>query len=557
MDPRIQQESPKDDATSPPERRSESERRSQTSSVGRCNNRAMAVEAPAGRLAELTIASSLASDLGSGQPLEHGLRTCWLSLAVADALGLAASARSCVYYVALLRFLGCILDASETAMMAGGDDLGFNEVMGPMFTAQRGEGTRYFVRRLGADLRLHRRVGLVARALSDPGAEHRSLSGHCEVGARFAGQLGLPDAVRHALAHAYERWDGKGHPDGLAGDEVPLAVRIVAAARDVELWSRLSGWPAAAEVLRRRRGHGYDPAVADALLDDGARALAAIPDDVRAGVLDAEPSPVLAIADREIDRALEAVAYFADLKSVFFRGHSTGVARLVSAAAGIAGLSREEVTRLGRAALVHDVGRVGVPSGIWDRPGTLVATDWERVRMHSYLGERVLEGCSLLEPFAAIAGRHHERLDGTGYHRGVAGDQLAVSARLLAVADAYHAMTEERPHRQALTQPQATAALRDEVDAGRFGEADVRAVLDAAGQSPRPARVARPAGLTEREVDVLRLIARGHSNKEVARQLGISPKTVGHHVEHIYAKAAVTTRVGATLFAMEHGLLAS
>lgn len=161
------------------------------------------------RLAELTVALSLATDLGTGQPMEHGLRTCWLSVATAEALGMDAPARSCVYYVALLRFLGCTSDASETAAMAGGDDVAFNASMAPVLMASRGESTRYFVRHLAEDLPLPRRLGRVARALSDPGAGHRSLAQHCEVGARLATRLGLDPDVRLALAHAYERWTAR------------------------------------------------------------------------------------------------------------------------------------------------------------------------------------------------------------------------------------------------------------------------------------------------------------------------------------------------------------
>ena len=199
-----------------------------------------------GRTAELTVALSLATDLGTGQPMEHGLRTCWLSLAVSDALGLDAATRSCVYYVALLRFVGCTSDASETAVLAGGDDVAFNAAMGPMLMAQPGESMRYFVRHLAEDLPLHRRAGRVVRAMTDPGMGRRSLAGHCEVAARLAVRLGMAESVCQALAHAYERWDGKGHPAGLAGDEVPVAVRVVTAARDAELWERQAGWAAAA-----------------------------------------------------------------------------------------------------------------------------------------------------------------------------------------------------------------------------------------------------------------------------------------------------------------------
>lgn len=506
-------------------------------------------------MAELTIALSLATDLGTGQPIEHGLRTCWLSLATAEALGLDAAMRSCVYYTALLRFVGCTSDASETAVLAGGDEIAFNAAMAPMLLAQPGESMRYFVHHLAEDLPLHRRVGRLARAMADPGAGSRSLSGHCEVAARLAGRLGMGESVCNAMAHAYERWDGKGYPEGLVGEEVPVAIRVVAVARDVELWSRQAGWPAAADVLSHRRGHAYDPTVVDALLGGGQGWIAEMGDDVCAAVLDAEPAPILTMEAEALDDALAAVADFADLKSPFFRGRSAGVAALAVDAARAAGMAAADAAALGRTALAHDVGRVGVPSGIWDRAGPLSAEQWERVRLHPYLSERVLHRSAVLAPFAEVAARHHERVDGSGYHRGASGDQLALSARLLGAADAYHAMGEDRPHRPARSPADTAAQLLDEVDAGRFGRVEVDAVLEAAGQASRPARVARPAGLTEREVDVLRLIARGHANKDVAATLGISPKTVGHHIEHVYAKSGVTTRAGATLFAMEHGLL--
>jgi HD-GYP domain-containing protein (c-di-GMP phosphodiesterase class II)/DNA-binding CsgD family transcriptional regulator len=509
-----------------------------------------------GRLAELTIALSLATDLGTGQPLEHGLRTCWLSLKAAEALGLADPERSCVYHVALLRFLGCTSDASEAAVFAGGDDVAFNATFAPMLNAQSGESVWFLVRHLAADRPLRRRIGRVARALGDPGGGRRSLSAHCEAASRLASRLGLPASVCDSLAHAYERWDGKGFPDGLAGDEVPMAIRVVSAARDAELWARQAGWVTAAEVLARRRGCAYDPAVIDALSGDGQAWLAGIGDDPCAAVLDAEPAPVLTVDDSRIDSALSAVADFADLKSPFFLGHSTGVALIAGEAATAAGLSGEDAATLRRAGLVHDVGKVGVASGIWDHPGPLSADQWERVRLHTYLGERVLSRCRLLEPYTAIAARHHERVDGSGYHRGLAGNQLGVGARILAAADVYHALIEARPHRPALTPAAAATRLLDEVDGSRLGRAEVDAVLAVAGQASRPPHIDRPAGLTEREVDVLRLIARGQANKQVAATLGIAPKTVGRHIEHIYAKAGVTTRAGATLFAMEHGLLA-
>jgi HD-GYP domain-containing protein (c-di-GMP phosphodiesterase class II) len=478
-----------------------------------------------------------------------------MSLAAAAQLGLDVDARSCVYFVALLRFLGCTSDASDAAVLAGGDDVAFNAAMAPMLMAGPGGVMRHFVRHLAEELPVHRRAGRVLRALADPEAGRRSLSQHCEVAARLAARLGMSGSVCDALAHAYERWDGKGHPSGLSGEEVPIAVRIVTVARDAELWTRQAGWSAAAEVLADRRGHAYDPAVVDVVVQGGERWLGALGDDSSGAVLEAEPAPMATIPVERFDAALAAIADFTDLKSPWMRGHSPGVARLVVDAAAAAGMPAPDGALLGRAALVHDVGRVGVASGIWDRPGRLSVEQWERVRLHPYLTERVLHRCAALAPLAEVASRHHERMDGSGYHRGATGQQLDVGARLLAAADCYHAMTEDRPHRSALTAAAAASQLLADVDAGRFGRIEVDAVLAAAGQATPKAPVADRAALTDREVEVLCLIARGRANKQVAAALGISAKTVGHHIEHIYAKTGVTTRAGATLFAMEHGLL--
>jgi HD-GYP domain-containing protein (c-di-GMP phosphodiesterase class II) len=296
--------------------------------------------------------------------------------------------------------------------------------------------------------------------------------------------------------------------------------------------------------------------VVEVFLDDGRGWLDDVSDDPCAQVLEAEPAPVVTLEAVSLDDALGAVGDFADLKSPWFRGRSAGVAALAAAAAELSGLAGEQVDGVRRAAMVHDVGRVGIASGIWDHRGPLTAEHWERIRLHPYLSERVLQRCTLLAPYAATAGRHHERADASGYHRGLSGDQLTTGEQVLAVADSFHAMTEARPHRPALPPNGAAAALRDEVSAGRFAPGPVEAVLAAAGEATTPFRVARPANLTEREVDVLRLLARGRSNRAIGAELRISPKTVGHHVQHIYAKAGVNTRAGAALFAMESGLLA-
>jgi HD-GYP domain-containing protein (c-di-GMP phosphodiesterase class II) len=207
------------------------------------------------------------------------------------------------------------------------------------------------------------------------------------------------------------------------------------------------------------------------------------------------------------------------------------------------------------AALLHDLGRVSVPNGIWEKPGPLSVGEWERVRLHSYYTERVLERSPALARLAPLAGSHHERLDGSGYHRRATAAQLGAGARALAVADVFDAMTHDRPHRGALDARRARAELGAMVGAGRLDKRAADAVLEAAGAAPTGARQGHPAGLTDREVEVLRLLANGKTNREIAAALVITEKTAGHHVEHIYAKADVSTRVGAALFAMRHDLV--
>jgi HD-GYP domain-containing protein (c-di-GMP phosphodiesterase class II) len=496
---------------------------------------------------------SLATDLGTGQPMGHGLRTCVRSVQLARELGLDDDGVRDVHQVALLRFLGCSGDASETATTVGGDNLSFFAAMAPVLMGSPREQAGRLVRSVGSGLPATRRVRKVAGALSDPSGGHRSLSAHCEVAARLGSRLGLEDGVLHALAHAYERWDGKGAPDGLAGDEVPVAVRIVSVARDAELLTRLAP-DEAPELLRARRGRAYDPAVVDALLAgphespaDGAGAWDAM--------LAVEPEPVRSLDPADVDRVLEAVADFADLYSPWTRGRSPRVASLARDAARTMGLSGPEAHGVWRAALVQDVGRVGVPAGIWDHPGALDPDAWEQVRLHPYLTERVLARCGGVGDIGALAGAHHERLDGSGYHRGAASDALTAPVRVLAAADVLVALGEERPHRPARDAPEAVEALREEVASGRLDAAAVDAVCSAAGHQGAPARREWPRGLTDREVDVLRLIARGRTNREVAGELHLSPKTVGRHVENLYVKVGVSSRAAAALFAMEERLL--
>jgi len=378
---------------------------------------------------------------------------------------------------------------------------------------------------------------------------------HAALAKGLAAELGLADSVCDALGVAYEQWDGKGWPGTLGGQDIPVAARLAALAEYTEVAHRVRGVDAARELARRRAGVQFDPALVECLVADA--------DDIFGGldeistwtaVIEAEPALAVQLSDDEFDSALLAIANFVDLKSPYTLGHSQAVAALAAAAGTDLGLDVADVRALRRAGLVHGFGRLGVSNGIWDKPGPLTTGQWERVRMQPYLTGRMLQQSAALAPLGALGVQHRERLDGSGYPRGLSGSAISRPARVLGAVDAYQSMREPRPYRPARTAEEAAARLRAEVKEGRLDGDAVTAVLSAAGH-----RVGRrregPAGLTAREVDVLRLLARGLSNKEIAAQLVISPKTARNHIEHIYSKTGETSRVGASLFAMQHGLL--
>jgi HD-GYP domain-containing protein (c-di-GMP phosphodiesterase class II)/DNA-binding CsgD family transcriptional regulator len=506
------------------------------------------------RLAELVAALSLGVDLGFGQPMEHVLRECMIALRLADRIGLDEAERSTVYYTALLVGVGCHADAHEQAKWFG-DDIALKSTKYDRdFRTLR--ATAAMVSRVGSgNPPLHRfRVGLEF-AISG----HRDLDGmvdrHAEIARALAQRLGLPDAVQEAVGASYEQWDGKGWPVGLEGDRIPVAARLTQFAEFVEVAHRLGGIDAALKLAEQRAGLQFDPGLSAALRADPEGILGGL-DSVHTwkAVVDAEPALRVNLSGDSFDAALLAIADFVDLKSPYTLGHARAVADLAAATADQLGLPEEDKRLLRRAGLVHDLGRLGVSNAIWDKPGPLGAGEWERVRLHPYLTERMLQQSEALAPLGAIAVQHRERLDGSGYPKGLSGGAITRHARILGAVDAYRSMLEPRPYRPRLSPDEAAAELRADVRAGRLDGEAVAAVLAAAGH-PVGRRREWPARLTTREVDVLRLVARGLSTKQIAAELVITPKTARNHIEHIYTKIDASSRVAAGLFATEHGLL--
>jgi HD-GYP domain-containing protein (c-di-GMP phosphodiesterase class II) len=506
------------------------------------------------RTAELIAALCLGTDLGMAFPFEHGLHTTLIAMRLAGRLGVDRETAEQTYYACLLSHAGCTTEAHVAAEVFGGSlTASLNPVM-------YGSGRDVLRALLGAlpdpGSPVLMRAAQTARRLPRMAREQRpAIAAACEVAGMLADQVGAPSAVPGLLADLTERWDGRGPLHRARGEQIPLPMRIVHVAMDAALQRLLGGEEHVVRLMRERADHAFDPEIAACLVAERTEILAL---DGSASawdeVLAVEPPPPLMLERQALARGLAAMGRFADLISPYLAGHSAGVAELAGAAAQRCRVDATGVTAIRRAALLHDLGRVAVHARIWQKPGPLTAAEWEQVRLHAYQTERVLSRSQFLTALSPVAGAHHERLDGSGYHRGAAGAELGFPARLLAAADAYHAMTEPRPHRGPLPPERAAHTLAEEASAGRLDPDAVTAVVEAAGYAAP--RLERPAGLTEREAEVVALLARGLQTKQLARALGISAKTADRHIQNAYRKLGVSTRAAATLFAMEHGLVA-
>lgn len=510
------------------------------------------------RLAELLASISLATDLAHDVPAESALRDALLAVKLATLAGWSAADISDVYYLALLYHIGCTGAVAAQSRLGGGDDINVRRWMSEADYADRPGMMRVAATKIaphwGATGWPQGIAGLATAERNLPGA----LASTAEVASILSQRLGASPAVTGSLSHAYGRWDGKVFTSLPSGTGLSAAARLVHLVHVAQVHAQVGGIAAADAVVRRRSGAEFDPELAKLWLENSheiSRTLAA--DSVWDMALEAEPDPHRGVGASHLDEVSRALADFVDLASQFTRGHSRCVARLAEAAGKAAGLGLVEVATLRRAGDVHDLGMLGVPNRVWTRRGPLSPVDWERVRMHAYHTQRILGLASPLRPVADLAAMHHERLDGSGYHRGLQAGSLSPAARILAVTEVYQAMREERPWRPALAPDEATRQLRNEIAARRLDAAAVDAVLTAAGQPGLGSRsaVAWPAKLTDREVDVLRVLAVGLPNKQIAVELHVSEATVKTHIINIYGKIGVNTRAGATLFALEHDLL--
>ena len=508
------------------------------------------------RLAELVAAFALGQDNAFGQPLGSRLRACVVAARLAESIGLSAADRETVYWVAQLRYLGCTGHAHEVAAVFGDEIALRSQSLVSDFTDPR-EVLPAIVRTAGsAHSGVRRAKDVVAMLAGGRAYMQMNFQTGCEVADALLVRLRMSDEVRKSLRYTFERWNGRGFPNGAKGTSIPLPMRIVDLCQDLEVLARVQG-PDNAIATVRRRGGVYDPEVVDASTSLGPDVFFELDKlDPWDEALAAEPEPQRVLSGSALDDALLVAADFIDLKSPYTAGHSRGVATLAAAAAEHMGLDSTAVREVRRAALVHDFGRTAVPNSIWDKPGPLTRSEMDRVQLHPMLTEQILRRCTGLAALVPAASCHHEKLDGSGYAKGLSGSGLSPAARIVAVADCYHAMTEDRAHRPALSASQAAVELRAMVEAGLLDESAADGVLQAAGHiGTATKRRKYPAGLTDREVQVLRLAVQGWTVRQIAQELVISPKTAGHHIQHIYTKIGVSTRGAAALFAIENDLV--
>jgi HD-GYP domain-containing protein (c-di-GMP phosphodiesterase class II) len=507
------------------------------------------------RLAELLTGLSLVADIGMGlSPGEAG-RATLVAMELAGVAG--ADEPSDVYYTTLLQHVGCTGYAHEAAVMLGGDEIAVKRAALRTDFGSPRDIFRSYLPHLAPTAGVLTRVRAAGTAAVRAREIVRGYSrSNCEVAAQTAGRIGLGEGVRAALLEVYEQWDGKGGPRGVGGDAIALPARIAQVAVTASLFHTIGGREAAIEAISRRAGAALDPELVGLVCAGPDRILGLLDTaDVLAMAVQIEPRPFIRVSELGLDRVCRAFGDAVDLKTPLHHGHAAGVAELAAGAAGRLALGPHEIAELRRAGYVHDLGRAAVPNGVWEHDGPLSWVQEEQVRVHPHYSERVLARCGPLAPLAALAASHHERLDGSGYHRQLRAGGLGTAARVLSAADAFQAMTQTRAHRPARSADEAASVLASEARAGRLDADAVRAVVEAAGRPSPALRPPRPAGLTERQMEVLRLVAQGLSNPDIARRLVISRRTAEHHVQDVYAHIGVSSRAGAALFAMEHDLL--
>lgn len=433
------------------------------------------------RMSEVIGAMSYALDIVEGNEMGHALRTCLIGMRIAEEAGIDPGRRASLFYALLLKDAGCSSNAAKVTSLFAADDLLLKREMRLMDRQRLSVALGYLFRFAGHGQPLRTRAKAIAGAMQRGAEGSRELTLiRCERGADIARSLGFGEDAATAIRSLDEHWNGRGYPDGLQGDAIPLLGRILGLAQLVEVFHDRQGREAALAVVRERTGRWFDPALVAALeripADD--RLWAALESgEVERHVRDLEPEGLtLAADDDRIDGVCEAFAQVIDAKSPYTYRHSDRVAEIAVSVGARLGLPAAELRDLRRAGLLHDIGKLAVSNSILDKPGKLDEAEWSAMREHPAYTERILARVDCFSSIAEAAAAHHERIDGRGYHRGLAGGELPPHARILAVADVYEALTATRPYRAAMPSEDALAILRR--DAGTAFCPDALAALE-------------------------------------------------------------------------------
>jgi putative nucleotidyltransferase with HDIG domain len=423
------------------------------------------------RLSEIIAALSYALDITEGQPEGHAVRSCLIGMRLAREVGVSPAQQSALFYALLLKDLGCSSNAAKVCALFGADDRVVKHALKTVDWPRLSQSFLYAARHAAAGRSpFERALRIVTIGLHGQRGARQLVRTRCEHGAEIARLLELPDQTAEAIRVLDEHWDGRGHPDGLRGREIPLLGRILGLAQTVEVFFTTYGVATAYAMAAERRGQWFDPDLVDAL--DAIHGdtqfwdrLGA--DDVRDQIAALEPAERVLLADDDrLDQVARAFALVIDSKSPWTYRHSERVADLAVGIADLLGFDADEIRDLRRAALLHDVGKLGISNLVLDKPGPLTDDERAVMRQHTEYTLRILERVTSLRRVAEVAASHHERLDGQGYHRGVPSGALPRTARVLPVADVYEALSAERPYRAALPPEQVLAMMARDVGPG-------------------------------------------------------------------------------------------
>ena len=513
-----------------------------------------------GALAELLCALSFATGLGFGGHAEHGVRCASLGLSIADELRLAGAEREAIFYGALLKDVACTAcSAGIAAFLPEHEQISLPDVI-LIDPSRLGDMMGWMSKYFRLDAQFPRRIAKLLSFMVQCGTVAREvMRSHCEIAELFARQLDFPDYVQQALRYQWERWDGRGMAYGLKGEAIPRASRILHLAQVIELIHFIGGPPAAQAIARERRATRFDPDGVDAFLTLAQRADFWDIFEEQAGqeaLLARRPATT---ADRapadQSERVCEALADFIDLKTRETWHHSRAVAEVAVGMGATLGLNAGELSRLRCAALVHDVGKVAMPVDILVKGGQRSDSEWETYRLHPYYTQRILERVNAFQDLAQAAASHHEWFNGQGYHRQLSGEQIPLHGRVLAVANAYARLVQQVDQEDdAGPLRQMRARVGAQFDPLCY-EALVASATVEEKLGTLPCRPRRVGDLTEREVEVLCLLAQGCNTPQIAHRLNISKKTVEHHISHIYGKIGVSCRTAAAVYAVQQGIV--